>query len=128
MPGYRPPRDPGPPGRQGTPTEFTAGWQCAICRVAILWGSRKQWGWVGAEKHPKALLSTQAHSETLMAGQNDTVAVSQMGKDHRVLSVGGLAMCPDLTQVQSNFPPECRQVKLHKVPSHRKRQDSSHTE
>lgn len=59
-------------------------------------GSRKHWGWFGDEKHPKALLSTQVHLETLMAGQEETVAVGQMGKDQRVRSVGGLAMYPPL--------------------------------
>lgn len=41
-------------------------------------GSR---GWFDGNKPQKALLSTQVHPETLMAGRGEAVAVSQMGKD-----------------------------------------------
>ena len=90
-------------------------------------GSRMLWGCFDGEKHLKSLLSTQAHSEALTAGQGEAVAAGQMGGDQRAFCARTRTR-PDLVRGRNNFPPECCKVKLHKVPSHRKRQDSSHIE
>lgn len=66
-------------------------------------------------------------SEPLMAGQDEAVALGQMSKDQRVCSE------EDWWQARTRgsageLSSECCRVKLRKVPSHSKRQDSSRTE
>lgn len=79
MPGHRPP---------GPGASLHSQWQGRWQRSAVvgrfashLQGSRKRRGWFGSNKHQKALLSTQVHPETLMAGREEAVAVSQTGND-----------------------------------------------
>lgn len=52
-----------------------------LAKLPPTYGAAGSRGWFNGNKHQKALLSTQVHPETLMAGRGEAAAVSQTGKD-----------------------------------------------